>query len=118
MINDPDIIDYEDYEGKCLYDERTDKFYYDLEEVKKEYEIIPKYMWATYYKPISIDLEYILDDICEEYDCTVDNLLGVDYLRYAIELFNDFNKDKGYYCANMKILIRLPQNTKGEEKND
>lgn len=117
MNNNSDIIDYKDYKGKYLYDEGTDKFYSDLEEIKKECEIIPKYMWATYYKPISIDLEYILDDICEEYDCTVDSLLGVDYLKKAIELFNNLNKDKGYYCANMN-LIRLPQNTRGEKKND
>ena len=117
MNNNSDIIDYKDYKGKYLYDEGTDKFYSDLEEIKKECEIIPKYMWATYYKPISIDLEYILEDICEEYDCTVESLLGVDYLKKAIELFNNLNKDKGYYCTNMN-LIRLPQNTRGEKKND
>ena len=34
MNNNSDIIDYKDYKGKYLYDEGTDKFYSDLEEVK------------------------------------------------------------------------------------
>lgn len=34
MNNTLDIIDYKDYENKVLYDERTDKFYNTLEEIK------------------------------------------------------------------------------------
>ena len=38
MVN-KNIIEYKDYKGKCLYDERTDKFFKSLEKIKTTFEL-------------------------------------------------------------------------------
>lgn len=107
MVN-KNIIEYKDYKGKCLYDERTDKFFKSLEKIKEEYEVLPLYMYAAYYRPVSIDLKYILDNLCEEYDTTTDSLLGLEDLKKEIDIFNNLNKNIGYYYPNMNIKVKLP----------
>ena len=107
MVN-KNIIEYKDYKGKYLYDERTDKYFKNLEEIEENYELLPSYMYATYYESASIDLKYILDILCEEYDTTTDSLSGLEDLEKAINLFNDLNKNIGCYYPNMNIKVKLP----------
>ena len=107
MVN-KNIIEYKDYKGKCLYDERTDKFFKNLEEIEENYEVLPSYMYATYYETALINLEYLLDNLCEEYDITTDSLSGLEDLEKAINLFNDLNKDIKCYYPNMNIKVKLP----------
>lgn len=100
------IVNLEDYKGKFLYDEKTKKFF-ELKELKDLY-VLPKYMYGTYYKPVKIYLDEILEKIYDEYEeVTIDHLNGVEELKKAIDKFNKDNKQIGTYYENYNVIVKL-----------
>ncbi len=58
------IIELKDYEGEYLYDNRSDKFFQSLDEVKSCYEELdfemPKYLYGSFFEPISLKFNIIV----------------------------------------------------------
>ena len=53
---------------------------------------LPKYAYGTYFEPVALDLDHILEDVCEEHaEDTRYMLEGVSELKEAIEEFNKAN---------------------------
>ena len=107
------LIDYKDYETNILYDEESDKYFSDIDEMAWHYENIeekemPKYAYGCCFEPVKIDYEWVIDSVCEDHaECVEDCLKGVEGLIEAIEQFNKANKDVGSYYMDLKTIINL-----------
>lgn len=110
------VINYKDYTGEFIYDEVSNHFFRDLEEMKNHYidlDFLPRYVYGTKLVPMRLDLDYILQNTYE--DCTddiesfiEDSLNGVEELRKAIDKFNKKNEHiKGYYVADFNVIVKL-----------
>lgn len=104
------VIDYKDYKGKFLYDDKLDEFFENLEEVRKRYKIQPQYMYGTYYRSIKINLYNLLEYVCEDLaEGTIDCLIGVEELQEAVDKFNKLNEENGTYYEDNHVIVRLPR---------
>lgn len=112
------VIDYKDYTGEFIYDEVSNHFFKDLEEIKNHYinlDFLPRYIYGTKLVPMRLDLDYILQNTYE--DCTddiegfiEDSLNGVEELKDAVNKFNERNKHiKGYYVADLNTIVKLKE---------
>ena len=111
-INDGEVkvVDYKDYKGKLLYDWKLDEFFKSLDEIRKRYEIQPKYMYGTYYESVKINLYNILENICEDHvEGTFECLKGVEELQEAVDKFNKLNEENGTYYEDNHVIVRLPR---------
>ena len=65
---------------------------------------LPKYVWATEFEPVQLDIDRILENVLEHHyeDCEAK---GYEELKIAIDKFNDQNKNNGSYNVNYKIAI-------------
>ena len=106
------IIELKDYEGEYLYDNRLDKFFENLDEIKSCYESlgfeIPKYLYGTFFEAVSLNLNSILKDACYDHEGDIeDNLIGVEELEKAINKFNEDNTGVGSYYPDFNTLVKL-----------
>ena len=112
------VINYKDYTGEFIYDEVSNHFFRDLEEMKNHYidlDFLPRYVYGTKLVPMRLDLDYILQNTYE--DCTddiegfiEDSLNGVEELKDAVNKFNEKNKHiKGYYVADFNVIVKLKE---------
>ena len=112
------VINYKDYTGEFIYDEVSNHFFRDLEEMKNHYidlNFLPRYVYGTKLVPMRLDLDYILQNTYE--DCTddiegfiEDSLNGVEELKDAVNKFNEKNKHiKGYYVADFNTIVKLKE---------
>lgn len=110
------VIKYEYYTGEFIYDEVSNHFFRDLEEMKNHYidlDFLPRYVYGTKLVPMRLDLDYILQITYE--DCTddiesfiEDSLNGVEELKDAVNKFNEKNKHiKGYYVVDFNVIVKL-----------
>lgn len=112
------VINYKDYTGEFIFDEVSNHFFKDLEEIKNHYinlDFLPRYIYGTKLVPMRLDLDYILQNTYE--DCTddiegfiEDSLNGVEELKDAVNKFNEKNKHiKGYYVADFNVIVKLKE---------
>lgn len=111
------VINYKDYTGEFIFDEISNYFFKDLEEIKNHYINLdlPRYIYGTKLVPMRLDLDYILQNTYE--DCTddiegfiEDSLNGVEELKDAVNKFNEKNKHiKGYYVADFNVIVKLKE---------
>lgn len=123
-LNSPNvkIVNHKDYKRRMIYDEISDEFFNNIEELQKYYDNnavslpYPKYVYGTYFKPIKLDLDYILqityEDCTDNYikDFIEDSLNGVEELRKAVNKFNKSNEGKKfgyYYYEDFKLIVKL-----------
>jgi len=123
-IEESEKIDYKDFEfGAIFY---NDNYYYDwdvffddiinnfddktpTEEIKKE---IPEYVYIAEeqnFKKICPDIDWFLDTISESgYYDIVNDLDGIDELKFSLNKFIDANKEKITYDFSYKKMVKVP----------
>jgi hypothetical protein len=74
------------------------------------YLFAPEYIWATDFRPVSIDLGMVLENATDDHHESVhDHMKGIKDLEIAIDKFNDINKDVGSYDESHELaLINIP----------
>ena len=99
------IIELKDYEEEYLYDNRLDKFFENLDEIKSCYESlgfeIPKYLYGTFFEAVSLNLNSILKDACYDHEGDIEEL------EKAINKFNEDNTGVGSYYPDFNTLVKL-----------
>ena len=105
------LIPYSEYETKCIFDEASDEYYPDIDELYDYYmlrdETPPRYVYGCYPIDMSIDYCDIIErelDLFEEPDTIECNLKGVDEFQEAIEKFNKLNPNLGYEVGYNTIV--------------
>lgn len=106
------VINYREYEEPYLYDNETGEFFSCVDVMEDYYKDnnlqMPKYAYGVYFVPIQLDLDYILEDACEEHhEDALYSLDGVEELREAIDKFNEDNKMSGSYCYDINTIVEL-----------
>lgn len=105
------LIPYSEYEIECIFDEVSDEYYSDIEELYDYYilrgEVPPRYVYGCY--PIDMNIDYcdIIErelDLFEEPDTIECNLKGVAEFQEAIEKFNSLNPKLGYEVGYYTIV--------------
>lgn len=120
-LNSPNVkvVNYRDCKCEMIYDEVSDEFFNDTGELENYYDNnnpdlpYPQYVYGTYFKPVKLDLDYMLGSTYE--DCTdnyiedfiEDSLNGVEELRKAVNKFNESNKEIGCYYEDFKTIVKL-----------
>ena len=105
------LIPYSEYETECIFDEVSDEYYSDIEELYDYYilrgEVPPRYVYGCYPIDMSIDYCVIIErelDLFEEPDTIECNLKGVAEFQEAIEKFNSLNPKLGYKVGYYTII--------------
>lgn len=106
------VINYREYEEPYLYDNETGEFFSCVDVMEDYYKDnnlqMPKYAYGVYFVPIQLDLDYILEDACEEHhEDALYSLDGVGELREAIDKFNEDNKMSGSYFYDINTIVEL-----------
>lgn len=108
------VINYKDCKCEMIYDEATEEYFYDIGELQDYYDNntdslpYPQYVYGTYFEPVQLNLDYILENACEEHAEDIINCLnGVEELREAINRFNEANKKTGSYYEDFKTVVKL-----------
>lgn len=108
------IIKYKDYDLRVLYDYTTDKYFVDIDEMTlyyKEHNLyMPRYVYGCYFESVELDLEWILEYVCDEHaEGVYDSLCGVEELQKVIDKFNKINRDNeiGSFYEDYRTIIDL-----------
>lgn len=106
------VIDYMNKDLNYIYDDETEMYFSCIDTMEDYYESkrleMPKYAYGTYFEPVKLDLDCILESVCEEHAEGVEDMLeGFSELREAIEKFNDINKGVGSYNPSYKTIVKL-----------
>ena len=109
---DVKIIDYMTEGLVYIYDEESGEYFSCIDTMEDWFSIkklpMPKYAYGTYLDPVSLDLDCILENACEEHAEGVQDMLeGVSKLRKAIEEFNKDNLSVGSYNPDYKTIVKL-----------
>ena len=110
------IIKYKDYDLRVLYDDTTDKYFVGIDEMTSYYKehnlYIPRYVYGCYFEPVELDLEWMLECVCDEHaEGIYDNLYGVEELSKAVDKFNKINRyyEIGSFYENYRTIIDLEE---------
>ena len=105
------LIPYSEYETKCIFDEASDEYYSDIDELYDTYilrgETPPRYVYGCYPIGMSIDYYDVIErelDLFEEPEIIEYNLKGVAEFQEAIEKFNKLNPKLGYEVGYNTII--------------
>ena len=108
------IIKYKDYDLRVLYDDTTDKYFVDIDEMTSYYKehnlYMPRYVYGCYFEPAELDLEWMLECVCDEHaEGIYDSLYGVEELQKAVDKFNKINRDNeiGSFYEDYRTIIDL-----------
>lgn len=106
------VINYKEYDEPYLFDMDTDKYFSCIDTMKDYYTDnnleMPKYVYGVYFEPVILDLDYILENACEEHAEDIEySLNGVSELKEAIEKFNKDNKTTGSYYEDINTIVEL-----------
>lgn len=106
------VINYREYEEPYLYDNETGEFFSCVDAMEDYYKDnnlqMPKYAYGVYFAPIRLDLDYILENACEEHhEDALYSLDCVEELREAIDKFNEDNKMNGSYFDDINTIVEL-----------
>lgn len=96
---------------ELIYDEE-EQFFGNIDDMEDYYENegleMPKYAYRIYLEPVSLDLDNILENACEEHaEGVMGSLEGVSELREAIKKFNKVNENVGSYRIDYKTIVKL-----------
>ena len=105
------LIPYSEYETECIFDEVSDEYYSDIDELYEYYELIgekaPKYVYGCYPIDMTIDYYDIIErelELFDEPECIECNLKGVAEFQEAIDKFNKLNPKLGYEVGYNTIV--------------
>lgn len=106
------VIDYMDKDIDYIFDDDQEKYFDCIDTMEDWYSMkgleMPKYAYGTYLQSVSLDLDCILENACDDHAEGVDdNLNGISELREAIEKFNKVNRGVGSYYPDYKIVVKL-----------
>lgn len=106
------ITSCEDYKIDCMYDEKSDNYFNDIESIEEYYEDnisnMPKYVYGCKFESVKLDTDWIIEQAIEEHAEEIeDKLNGIDELIKAIDKFNDDNKDVGSYYDDIMTIVKL-----------
>lgn len=109
---DVKVINYMDEDLDYIYDSETEEYFGCIDTMEDWYSMkgleMPKYAYGTYLEPVSLDLDCILENACDDHAEGVDdNLNGISELREAIEQFNKDNRGVGSYYPDYKTVVKL-----------
>lgn len=108
------IINFRDYDTEVLYDDNTEEYFDDIDEMEEIYKFrnleMPKYAYGCEFTPVKIDINWILECACDDHaDGVMDKLEGVKDLEDAIDTFNATNKEAmvGSYYEDLRTIVEL-----------
>ena len=108
------IINFRDYDTEVLYDDNTDEYFDNIDEMEEIYKIrnikMPKYAYACEFEPVKINVDWVLESACDDHaDGVIDSLEGIADLEDAINTFNSVNKESmvGSYYEDLRTIVEL-----------
>lgn len=106
------VIDYMNEDLDCIYDEEHEAYFRCIDTMEDWFSMrnlsMPKYAFGTKLEPVNLNLDYILENVCEDHAEGIEDMLkGVPELRAAIEEFNKANLNVGSYYPDYKIIVKL-----------
>lgn len=106
------IVDWKEYEIEFLYDENTDSYFTDVDEMVDVYrgyeKDMPKYAYGCHFIPFQLDVDGILESESDDhYDEILENIDGKKELFEAIEKFNKANEKNGSYYQDVMTIVKL-----------
>lgn len=106
------IVNFKDYKNDFLYDEESDKYFSDINEMDDWYRInkwdMPKFAYGCKFYKFELNLEHVLESEADDHhEDILDCIDGVSELRLAIEKFNKDNEQNGSYSEDYMTIVEL-----------
>ena len=106
------VVDYKNYDEPYIYDNESGEYFSCVDTMEDYYKDnnleMPKYAYGVYFEPVKLDLDYILENACEEHhEDALYSLDCVGELREAIDKFNEDNKGNGSYFEDINTIVKL-----------
>lgn len=106
------VINYRNYDEPYIYDDASQDYFSCVDAMEDWYKDndleMPRYAYGVYFVPIQLDLDYILENACEEHhEDTLYSLDCVEELREAIDKFNKDNETTGSYFDDINTIVEL-----------
>lgn len=106
------VVDYKTYDEPYIYDNESGEYFSCVDTMEDYYKDnnleMPKYAYGVYFEPVKLDLDYILENACEEHhEDALYSLDCVGELKQAIDKFNEDNKGNGSYFEDINTIVKL-----------
>lgn len=106
------VVDYKTYDEPYIYDNESGEYFSCVDTMEDYYKDnnleMPKYAYGVYFEPVKLDLDYILENACEEHhEDALYSLDCVGELKQAIDKFNEGNKGNGSYFEDINTIVKL-----------
>lgn len=104
-------VKYSEYNIGCLWDEQTDKYFYDVGEMEDYYEDedleMPKWCYGCTEVPFEIDIDHAIENASEEMYEDFDNqdINDLEELYDYIEQWNKKQTAKAYYSDYDTVVL-------------
>ena len=110
-FNEAEKINYIDYKVDCLYDENSERYFCDIEEMEEYYYDLedgemPKWAFACDFEKIELDAGSILQRETEDHhEDAYDSLVDVDEFHIFIDKWSKKQTGGTYYQDYKKVVL-------------
>lgn len=110
-FNEAEKINYSDYDVDCFYDEFSDNYFFEYDEIKEYYDDyengeVPKWAFACNFEEFGLDADRILENECEDHHEDIyDTLNDIDELHIFIDKWNKKQHAGSYYQDYKKVVL-------------
>lgn len=120
ILEEVNKISYDDYSGDMFYDESTDQYFSDFDEMSDYYhnnvldkddtrtleEVLPKFVYACSFAPFGFYFSDAVEEACEDHhEDIMDHLHGIDEMEKLVQDWCEEQNTGSYYQDSENIIL-------------